>query len=107
KAAAPVLEARDAAADVADPLLHRETTGASVNLAPSLSPDGRRIAFLSTRALELELYLADAETGDVQRRLVRAEADQHFQNLSFLDASVAWSADGRRFAFGVFARGDR
>ena len=106
-AAAPVLEARAAPADFAEPLLTAETTGASVNLAPSLSPDGRWVAFLSTRALELELYLADAETGDVLDRLVRAEADQHFQNLSFIDTSVAWSPDGRRFAFSVFARGQR
>src|SRR5690606_1390554 len=66
-----------------------------------------RVAFLSTRALELELYLADAQTGEVLERLVRGEADQHFQNLSFLDSSVAWSPDGRRFAFAVFARGQR
>jgi len=106
-AAEPVLASRDAPDDAAEPLLTAATTGGSVNLAPSLSPDGRHVAFLSTRALELELYLADAETGNVLQRLVRAEADRHFQNLSFLDSSVAWSPDGRRVAFGVFARGQR
>lgn len=106
-AAAPVLDARVGADAAAEPLLTSATTGASVNLAPALSPDGRHVAFLSTRALELELYLADAETGAVLKRLVRAEADRHFQNLSFLDSSVAWSPDGRRVAFGAFARGGR
>jgi len=106
-AAEPVLDSRVAPADIAEPLLTRETTGASVNIAPSLSPDGRHVAFLSTRALELELYLADAETGEIIDRLVRAEADRHVQNLSFLDASVGWSPDGKRFAFGVFAKGQR
>src|SRR5690606_16424199 len=106
-AAAPVLEARESPADTAEPLLTPATTGASVNIAPSLSPDGSRVAFLSTRALELELYLADAETGEVLERLVRGEADQHFQSLSFLDSSVAWSPDGSRFAFTVFAKRQR
>jgi Tol biopolymer transport system component len=106
-AASSQLETRMPASTAAARLLSREATGASVNLAPSLSPDGRWIAFLSTRALELELYLADAETGQVVDRLVRAEADQHMQNLSFIDASAAWSPDGRRFAFGIFARGQR
>lgn len=106
-AAAPVLAERRRASDIAEPLLHRETTGAAVNIAPSLAPDGRRIAFLSTRALDLELYLADGETGEVIERLVRAEADPHFESLSFIDSSVAWSPDGRQFAFAVFARGQR
>lgn len=106
-AAEPVLASRRPAGDFARPLLHRATTGASVNIAPSLAPDGRRIAFLSTRALDLELYLADGETGEIIERLVRAEADPHFESLSFIETSVAWSPDGRQFAFAVFARGQR
>jgi len=104
---APVLDARRPLAQAARPLLTAETTLGSVNLAPALSPDGRRIAFLSSRELDLELYLADAESGEILTKLVAAEADPHFQNLSFVDASVGWSPDGRRIAFSVFARGER
>lgn len=103
----PVLDSRQTPADVAEPLLRAATTGAAINLAPALSPNGRHVAFLSTRELALELYLADVQTGTVERKLVSAEADPHFDNLSFLDSSVAWSPDGRRFAFAVFARGER
>src|SRR5690606_5475304 len=106
-AAAPVLAERRRASDIAEPLLHRETTGAAVNIAPSLAPDGRRIAFLSTRALDLELYLADGETGEVIERPVRAEADPHFESLSFIDSSVSWSPAGRQLAFAGSARGRR
>jgi Tol biopolymer transport system component len=103
----PVLDGRQEAGEVAARVLSADTTGGTLNLAPSMSPDGRWIAFLSTRELALELFLADAETGRVDRRLLRADADSHFDNLSFLDASVAWSPDSRRFAFAVFARGER
>ncbi len=92
---------------IAQPLLNLKTTGANVNLAPSLSPNGRWIAFLSTRELTIELYLADADTGKIQRKLVSADSDSHFTSLNFLDSSVAWSPDSRRFAFSVFAEGER
>jgi hypothetical protein len=55
----------------------------------------------------MELYLADARTGKVERKLVTADSDLHYDNLSFLDSSAAWSPDGRRLAFSVFARGER
>jgi WD40 repeat protein len=103
----PILEQREEPAAGARPFLNSERTGGAVNLAPSLSPDGEQVAFLSTRELALELFLADAETGEVQRKLVSAEADPHFDNLSFLDSSAAWSPDGSRLAFSVFARGER
>ncbi len=103
----PVLDGRQEARSVAEPLLTLDTTGAAVNVAPSLSPDGRWIAFLSTREFAMELYLADAATGRIERKLVSADANRHYDNLSFLDSSVAWSPDGTRFAFGAFAEGER
>jgi Tol biopolymer transport system component len=103
----PILDARETPADLAEPLLNIATTGTSVNYAPALSPDGRWLAFLSTRQLDVDLYLADAKTGVIVRKLVSAEGDPHFDYLSYLDSSVAWSPDGRRFAFAVFAEGER
>lgn len=103
----PLLDGRQAPDVGADPLITEQKTKASVNIAPSLSPDGKWIAYLSTQQLSVELYLANAETGKVVRKLVAGETDPHFSNLSFLDSSVAWSPDSRRFAFSVFAEGER
>src|SRR5690606_37240557 len=61
----------------------------------------------STRELDLELYLADARTGKVERKLLTADTDPHYDSLSFLSSSVAWSPDSRRLAFSVFARGEQ
>jgi len=78
-----------------------------LNLAPVLSPDGRRLAFLSSRDLfEIALYLADARTGAVEGRLVSARSDPHFDALRFLDSAGTWSPDGERFAFVVYSEGD-
>ncbi|HVT45304.1 MAG TPA: BamA/TamA family outer membrane protein [Thermoanaerobaculia bacterium] len=101
----PVLVRR--AETLGEPLLGRQRTRADVNIAPSISPDGRWIAFLSTRELfSIDLFLADAATGRVVRRLVSADANPHFDALRFIDSAGSWSPDSRRLAFVVFERGD-
>ncbi|NIR44827.1 MAG: BamA/TamA family outer membrane protein [Gemmatimonadetes bacterium] len=72
-------------------------------LAPALSPDGRRIVYLSDRGHDLysffDLWLASAETGKVEARLVKAARDPDFESLRFMSSSAAWSNDGRYLAF--------
>ena len=78
-----------------------------LNVGPALSPDGRYIAFLSARELfSIDLFLADAKTGKVIRRLVSSSRDPHFESLRFIEAAGSWSPDNRRLAFITFARGD-
>ena len=56
---------------------------------PVWSPDGRRIAFLSRRDGNKELYVMNAD-GSGQRRLTRDAS---------ISATPAWSPDGRTLAF--------
>ena len=78
-----------------------------LNVSPSLSPDGRFVAFFSARDLfGVDLFLADAQTGRVIRRLASPTSDRHLDAISFLYSAGAWSPDGRRLAFIVVAEGD-
>jgi Tol biopolymer transport system component len=78
-----------------------------MNIGPVLSPDGRYVAFLSARELfSINLYLADAKTGKIIRRLVESDRDAHFESLRFIESAGAWSPDSRRIAFITFAKGD-
>ena len=84
----------------------REDEG-PIDVAPALSPDGRRIAFLSSRALfGFDVYVADVESGRIERKLTSTRTDPHFDALRFLDSAGAWSPDGEKFCVVVFAKGD-
>ena len=78
-----------------------------LNLGPAYSPDGKYLAFLSTRdVFDIDLFLADASNGKVIRRLASATRNAHFESLRFIDSAGAWSPDSKRLAFVVFERGD-
>ncbi|MFZ0391977.1 MAG: peptidase S9, partial [Calditrichia bacterium] len=104
KAYRPQLQGRTRPGETGKPLL---TGGQGMNLSPSLSPDGRYIAFLSQRdVFTIDLFLADAGSGKVIKKLVSSNTDTHFDALQFMDASGSWSPDGGRFAFVILENGD-
>ncbi len=79
---------------------------AGLNVAPALSPDGSQLVFFSERDLfSIDLYLADARTGAIQRRIVKTALDPHYQSLEFINSSGAWDASGQRLAFSAVSRG--
>ena len=77
------------------------------NVSPSVSPDGRYVAFVSSRNLfTTDIYIADANTGRIIKRLGGPQSDPHFDDISFINSSGGWSPDGNHFAFIVYADGD-
>jgi Tol biopolymer transport system component len=106
RAYAPLKEATHVAETYGHPVVFEERQGGRINVAPALSPDGRRLVFLSERDLfSIEMFLADAETGRILRRITRTAVDPHFESLQFVNSAGAWSPDGRLFVFGAVARG--
>ncbi len=78
-------------------VVHELSTGKNRDLAkssgrndwPAVSPDGRRVAFGSSRSGDVELYVVDFGGGNL-RRLTHRKG---------LDMRPAWSSNGRRLAF--------
>ena len=78
------------------------------NLAPTISPDGKLFAFFSSRNLfTIDLYMGDATTGRIIKKLGGQESDPHFDAISFVNSAGDWSPDDSKFAFIVYADGDQ
>lgn len=100
---AAIMEKTRAVADERSPInstplevLGPENGGGRFNVGPRVSPDGRSVAFFSERGrFSVDLYLADVETGRIERRLVTSARDTHFDSLQFLNSAGAWSPDGQ------------
>ena len=87
-------------------VISRETGGGDMNLAPAISPDGRRMVFLSEKSLfSIDMYVADVATGKVGRRLVETTSDPHFDSLQFLSSAGDWASDNTRFVFAALSAG--
>src|SRR5213595_2492488 len=84
---------------IAQPVLTQKRSDGTYHLAPALAPDGRDIAYFSERnSFFVDLYLADAETGRVKRRLVRSTLSNNYESLRFINSAGSFSPDGRYFA---------
>jgi hypothetical protein len=107
----PAVDPREVSDELPPPpegvlVIGERTDHSSLNVGPSLSPDGTKIAFLSGRGrISVDLYVADAKTGDVLRALTQTAVDAHFQSLQFLASSGTWSPDSRQLAVATVRKG--
>jgi Tol biopolymer transport system component len=77
-----------------------------LNVSPALSPDGKKMVFLSSRDLfSIDMYLADAETGEIEQKLIKTAVDPHFESLQFIKSSGCWDPEGNRFIFSAISKG--
>lgn len=77
-----------------------------MNLSPSLSPNGKFITFFSERDLvSLDLFLANAETGRIIRKLSSSIRNQDIDGFNFFESVGTWSPDGERFVYVAVKRG--
>ena len=80
--------------------------GGDLNVGPAISPDGKLIAFLSERTgFSIDLFVAEAETGKVLRKLTSTATDPHFSSLQFIYSAGGWDATSRRLAIATVTDG--
>lgn len=65
------------------------TTGSGINTEPSFSPDGKQVAFASTRDGNFDVYVMDGDGSNVRR----------LTTSPFRDHRPRFSPDGKRIAF--------
>ncbi|MBI4422060.1 MAG: PD40 domain-containing protein, partial [Gemmatimonadetes bacterium] len=84
----------------------KNAQGARYNIAPALSPDGKRMVFISERdQFSIEMFVADMASKSVERKITKTAVDPHFESLQFINSAGAWSTDGRQFVFAGVRKG--
>jgi Tol biopolymer transport system component len=100
----PQIATLERARKFSQPLLSERKTGGSLFLAPSLSSDGKYIAFVSLGSFlkgEVfpDLWLGDGESGKRIKRLVKSTTDPNFEELRLLYSQSSFSPDAKSLAF--------
>jgi Tol biopolymer transport system component len=81
--------------------------GGRLNASPELSPDGTKIMFFSERDLfSIDLFLADAKTGKVIRKITDTATSAHYESLQFLTSAGSWDSTSQRFVFPGISKGE-
>jgi len=75
---------------------HTEGDG-YLNVGGRLSPDGKYVAFVSTRRGFADVYLLELQTRRL-RRIIEGEQSPDFESLFLLRPGLAWSPDGEKLA---------
>jgi Tol biopolymer transport system component len=103
----PLVKDRTPADSAGRRVLAKDIDGGRINVAPTLSPDGRYVAFLSERDLfNITLFVADAETGEVLESLGSVATTPDLDAIRFISSAGTWDPSGRKLAFISFAKGD-
>lgn len=76
-----------------------------INTAPSLSPDGKFLAFLTEKeVVTTQLYISDTETGRILHKFPR-ENKAPAETYKFQESQGSWSPDNHHFIVPVISKG--
>ncbi len=112
----PELGRRDNASEIARRLTLHRTMGyftvqpdedplANLNIQPSVSPDGKTIAYFSDRDDFIGIYLIDARTGKPLSRIAESGTSDKFESFHSYKSGIAWSHDSKRILFVARSQG--
>jgi Tol biopolymer transport system component len=84
---------------VATKLSDHEKWGNGINNSPVISPDGKKIVFLSNKSDYFDIYLVRTFDGEIIRKIVSGQSTGDFESFKWLRPGFAWSPDSRYIAF--------
>ena len=106
EASHPLLGQTESPETYGTPILGRKSGSGYYNISPALSPRGDDLVYLSEKDLfAIEMFLADARTGEVKRKIVKTSVDAHFEGLQFVSSAGEWDRTGTQFAFAGVRKG--
>ncbi|WP_116125690.1 PD40 domain-containing protein [Lewinella sp. IMCC34183] len=80
--------------------------GGRINVSPEISPNGKYMIYLSEQDLfSIDLFLADARTGEKIRKIRTSKLGSHIDEISYIENSGTWSPDSKQFAYVAVSKG--
>lgn len=71
------------------------------NTAPSISPKGDKVVFISNRDDYFSVYIADIKSGKIIKKLIGGNQTADFEELHLLTPGLCWSPNGKKIAISV------
>lgn len=99
----PDVAGRDELEDFAYRITDHEELKNYMNISPSLSPDGSKIAIISDRSGYSDVYLLSAIDGKEIKRIVKGNRTPEFEELKLLQPGITWSPDSKKIALAAKA----
>ncbi len=85
--------------EISKRLTNHRKIGNFLNVSPTISPNGDKVAFISDRKGYQNIYLMSALDGRIIKTLVKGQRSESFEELHFLRPGISFSPDGRKIAF--------
>ncbi|MBK6507137.1 MAG: PD40 domain-containing protein [Ignavibacteria bacterium] len=101
----PDLKIREDVRDFAKQLTNHEKDGGNYNIAPTISPDGERFAFISNKDDMFDIFIAKTRNGEIIKKVIEGNISSDFEELHILTPGLAWSKDGRKLALSAKSGG--
>lgn len=92
--------------EVRGKVLGASKKGEDMNISPAISPDGKYLAYISSKnVISLDILIADASNGKTIRKIESTSFGAHVDAYSFIETSGTWSPDSRKFAIVIQSKG--
>ena len=69
------------------------------NIAPAISPEGSKIAFMSDRDGYADIYIMNSSDGSDIVRAVKGNRQANLEEMKWLAPGISWSPDGKNIVF--------
>lgn len=97
----PEKTARTQLGEIGKALITPEKHGGVYNTSPAISPQGDKVAYITTKNGLFDVVLARASDGRTIRTLVEGQESLEFESLRILTPGITWSPDGEQIAIAV------
>lgn len=102
----PDLELYEDPKDFAIPVTNHEKEMTFYNSSPAISPDGEKMAYISTSGGVFGIFVRNIEDKESAKQLISSSRTQDFEDLNMLTPGISWNNDGTKIAISAKAGGE-